>query len=95
MAKDITTTGGDLDITGGDLRIAEADTQNIDHLLQAHPGELIEKPFLGVGIAKRKNSPTTSQALAIEIRKQLKADGYTVGEVRVKADGSIDINASR
>jgi len=95
MAKDISVQNGDLQILGGDMAIAENDAQNIDHLLRAYPGDIVEKPLLGVGIESLKNSPTNSQLIAIDIRRQLRADGYKVEEVRVARNGAISIKANQ
>jgi hypothetical protein len=72
----------------GDFVLAESDTQHIEDTIRAFPGNWKQFPTEGVGIGAYQNSPMENQALAKNIRLQLTADGYNVGNPIIQSDSS-------
>lgn len=78
----------------GDFVLAESDAQHIEDTLRAFPGTWKQYPTEGVGLGAYQNSPMEIQALQKEIRIQLTADGYRVGNpiVTIDSAGNVLIN---
>lgn len=78
-------------ITGG-LLVGDVQKQNQAIIIYMYPGEMKEKPTIGVGICSMLLS---SEALHYKhkIREQLEADGFRVNylDIKVTADNSTDI----
>lgn len=86
--QDIALSGGDLLMIAGDLAIASSDTQHITDNINSFPGWWKEVPALGVGLLQYLNSAGQEQTLKKQIRINLTADGYQVGNPTVTTDAS-------
>jgi hypothetical protein len=90
---------GDLMIKNGDLVIGYSDKQHIKDITVASIGWWKQFPMVGVGIMNYLNSSGKQQELERIARIQYTADGYTVGNPKVKydPDGTLTIepNAER
>lgn len=97
--QDIALSGGDLLIIAGDLAVSESDVQHISDNINAFPGWWKEFPALGVGILQYLNSAGQEQTIKKQIRINLTADGYQVGNPSVTTDAagltSINPDATR
>lgn len=78
----------DIEIKDGDLVVADSDSQNIEFIITAKPGQFYQFPTLGVGIIDEIKGSITKQALKIKIKNNLEADNYRVNKIEVK--GGID-----
>lgn len=78
----------------GDFVLAESDTQHIEDTIRAFPGTWKQFPTEGVGLGAYQNSPMEVQALQKNIRLQLTADGYNVGNpiITISPSGEVFIN---
>ena len=78
----------------GDFVLGESDAQHIEDTIRAFPGTWKQFPTDGVGLGAYQNSPMEIQALQKNIRLQLTADGYRVGNPSVTIDtsGNVLIN---
>lgn len=81
----------DLNISDGALQVGDVQAQNMALILITNPGEFKENPEVGVGIESWVNDDNPSD-LKLEIKKQLKADDYTVSSVSIDG-GDLNINA--
>lgn len=78
----------------GDFVLAESDAQHIEDTIRAFAGTWKQFPTEGVGLAAYRYSPMEVQALQKNIRLQLTADGYRVGNpiVTIDTSGNVLIN---
>jgi hypothetical protein len=99
LVKDILVgSDGDLAFKDGDFLVAESDTQHVQHIIYANPGDYKQSPIVGVGIIKKLNSPTNligGNTLKGEITLQLTLDGYKVRKVTVSSIANLKVEASR
>jgi hypothetical protein len=90
---------GDLMIKDGDLVIGYSDQQHIKDIITANVGWWKQFPQVGVGVMSYLNSSGKQQEIERSVRIQLTADGYIVGNPKVKYDveGTLTIepNAER
>ncbi len=85
----------DIVIKDGDLLIEEADSQDIQIIVQAKPGQFYQFPTLGVGIQDFKNGPANKQSIRQIIRRNLKSDGFRVRSIEITDDLIIAVDAIR
>lgn len=82
-------------ITNG-LNIGDVTKQNQAIIIYMHPGELKEKPTVGVGISSMSLSHEYLE-YKHKIREQLEADGYQINHLDITNDQqnkpNIEINA--
>lgn len=83
---------GDLLIKNGDLAIGESTQQHERLLLLCQKGELKLHPLVGVGIRDYLNDENP-QNLKTEIRRQFKADGLVIKDLKADAKG-VNIKAN-
>lgn len=89
---------GDLLIRNGSFVIGNTEQQEMRRILLSAKGGYYWLPFLGVDIQMKlgmAQTPDERRKLVREIRQQLLDDGFLVNEVKVSADGMIDIDAFR
>ena len=84
----------DLVISNGDLVLFDSDEVHVENIIKSNKGFFFEVPLLGVNIVNQLNSPTSSQDLKQNIRRQLVFDNFAVQLIEVK-EGVININAKR
>ncbi len=82
----------DLQIANGDFVIGESTAQNQKILILSDKGTFKEIPMRGVG-ARRYLEDEQPDALAREIRQEFLLDGLTVNEIKIKQDGTIEVDA--
>lgn len=99
MAKDIQLNGNDLLISGGDFVIGDSDTQHVQHIIEANPGDFRESPLLAGSVDLYRNAPDDElRTFENNLRKMLKVDAFRVKELAVsRVDGqlSIKVDATR
>lgn len=78
----------DIEIKDGDLVVGDSDSQNIEFIITAKPGQFYQFPTLGVGIVDELNGSISKQALRLKIKNNLESDNYRVNRIDVK--GGID-----
>ena len=92
----IKVTRDSLGLISGGLVIGDVQMQNQAIIIYIHPGEMKEKPTVGVGVSSMLLS---SDALLYKhkIREQLEADGFQVNHLEITNGQSdklnIEINA--
>lgn len=83
----------DIEITDGDFKVGDATGQSMKMLLVSQKGEWKQNPDVGVGVADYLKGERPG-GLKAEIKRQLKADGATIKNIRVFDNGTINIDAS-
>jgi len=78
----------DIEIKDGDLVVADSDSQDVEFIITAKPGQFYQFPTLGVGIVDELNGNISKQALKIKIKNNLESDNRRVN--RVDVSGTID-----
>lgn len=82
-------------ITDG-LMVGDVQKQNQAIIIYMHPGEMKEKPTVGVGVSSMLLS-TDALLYKHRIREQLEADGFRVNHLAIKAEQgdklNIEVNA--
>ena len=93
MRTDIKLTElNDLEFTeAGDLSIGTSDSQHIQHILQAQPGDFKESPLTGASTIQMLNG-SVSGVEKRRMKSALEADGYRVNSIKQK-NGGIEIDA--
>lgn len=81
----------DLIVSCGDLTVGDSTLQNQYLILAAQKGEFKEHPMVGAGISDCVNDDDATY-WKHRINEELKRDGMTVSEIRIKNE-NIQINA--
>lgn len=78
----------DIEIKNGDLVVGDSDSQDVEFIITAKPGQFYQFPTLGVGIVDELNGSISKQALRLKIKNNLEADNRRVNKIEIK--GTID-----
>ena len=78
----------DKEIVNGDWSVSFSDTQHIEHILRAEKGNFYQFPATGVGIEKYQNGSVRPGVLEKLISDELRADNYSISEIKVAFEQS-------
>lgn len=93
MRKDIQHSEGELVIKNGDFVIAESDTQHVEDIVIALPGEFKSFPMIGFGAIQRLKQNVNKSRFKRDLKIQLEYDGYRNPEIDLSQGfGNLKIN---
>lgn len=91
---DILLEADDIWIENGDLVVGDSDQQDVELILDAHPGEWRQWPLLGMGISQYLNMPADLARIQRDAAAALRYDGFQKTTLRVVA-GQLVVNSIR